>query len=205
MIIFDFDGVLADSLESCLSACNVAARAQGAEWAFEQDAFATLNPLTFEALAERHGLQPEPFARDVAAAVSANPDVPAVFDGICDALSDLAQTHALIVVSASHASVIRSVLKASDADRHFARIVGGDTPGSKAEKISELVADKTAERHVMVGDAVSDILAARAAGIGAIGVCWGWQASSQLLAHDPDAIAQTPQDLAQVCRSVLDA
>lgn len=203
MIIFDFDGVLADSLQSCLAACNAAAQAQGAEWEFCEDAFASLDPLTFEALAERHDLDPERFAKCVAETVSSSPKHAIVFPGIDQALSELAKSHRLAVVSASHASVIRSVLSASGADRHMTQIIGGDTQGTKAEKIARLVAGLTSEPHVMVGDAVSDLVAARDAGVRAIAVTWGWQSASRLAAQDPDAIVETPQDLVQACLAVL--
>ena len=203
MIIFDFDGVLADSLQTCLAACNAAAEAQGAEWEFREDAFATLHPLTFEALAERHDLDPECFAGNVAEAVSSSPEKPIVFEGIEQALSELAKSHRLAVVSASHASVIRSVLSTSGADLHMRQIIGGDTQGAKAEKIARLVADLPFEPHVMVGDAVSDLVAARDAGIKAIAVTWGWQSASHLAAQDPDAIVDNPQDLVQACLAVL--
>lgn len=203
MIIFDFDGVLADSLQTCLAACNVAAQAQGAEWEFRADAFSTLNPLTFEALAEHHDLDPERFARSVAETVSSSPEKPIVFPGIEQALSELAKYQRLAVVSASHSNVIRSVLSVSGADRHMAQIIGGDTQGSKAEKIARLISDLPSEPHVMVGDAVSDLVAARDAGVRAIAVTWGWQSASQLAAQTPDAIVETPQDLAQTCLAVL--
>lgn len=203
MIIFDFDGVLADSLQVCLTACNNAARNQGADLTFATDAFATLNPVTFEALAEHHGLDPSPFARDVAAAVSASPVRSAIFDGIDTALFELARLNRLAVVSASDASVIRAVLAPSGLDRLMDPVIGGDTPGTKAEKISKLVAESLSAPHVMVGDAASDILAARAAGIAAISVTWGWQTPAHLAAHNPDAIVETPQDLVRTCRSVL--
>lgn len=55
----------------------------------------------------------------------------------------------------------------------------------------------------MIGDAGSDIEAARALDIGAIAVSWGWQSPAHLAAHKPDAIAETPQDLPRVSRAVL--
>ncbi|MBI6630459.1 HAD family hydrolase [Pontibaca salina] len=203
MIIFDFDGVLADSLQTCLAACHIAARAQGADLSFGADTFATLNPLTFEALAEQHGLNPEQFAQDVAAAVSAADAPSPVFEDLGNTLDRLAGHHDLAVVSASDSRVIRSVLAEAGLDRLFQQIVGGDTAGTKAEKIAVLVAAAPPGPHAMIGDAVSDILAARAAGIGAIAVSWGWQSRAHLAAHAPDAIADTPQQLTDACLSFL--
>ncbi|MCP9481790.1 HAD-IA family hydrolase [Shimia sp. CNT1-13L.2] len=203
MIIFDFDGVLADSLQTCLSACTIAAQQQGREVAFDTGAFATLDPLTFEALAKRHHLDPDRFAADVATAVSSFETPSPVFDGIFDALSGLAKDHSLAVISASHSSVIRTVLAQQGIDALMKHIIGGDTPGQKPEKIAALVADLRDEKHVMVGDACSDIKAGRSAGIHTIAVAWGWQSPEFLAAFSPDAIVGSPAELANSCRSLL--
>jgi phosphoglycolate phosphatase-like HAD superfamily hydrolase len=49
-----------------------------------------------------------------------------------------------------------------------------------------------------VGDAVSDMLAARAAGVAAVGVTWGAFSYDGLAAVEPDAIATTPAELAAI-------
>ena len=51
---------------------------------------------------------------------------------------------------------------------------------------------------VYVGDAVSDMLAARAAGVAAVGVTWGAFSYDGLAAVEPDAIATTPAELADI-------
>lgn len=51
---------------------------------------------------------------------------------------------------------------------------------------------------VFVGDAATDILAARAAGVRAVGVAWGWEGVAGLLLHAPDAICMQVPDLAAV-------
>jgi len=51
---------------------------------------------------------------------------------------------------------------------------------------------------VYVGDAVSDLVAARAAGVAAVGVTWGAFTYEGLAAVEPDAIATTPAELAAI-------
>jgi len=46
-----------------------------------------------------------------------------------------------------------------------------------------------------VGDAPSDVLAARAAGLPAIGVAWGWAGAAALAAAGAEAVAATPSEL----------
>lgn len=47
----------------------------------------------------------------------------------------------------------------------------------------------------MIGDAVSDIRAARAAGIASISVAWGHQSKDKLIAEGPDYWVDQPEDL----------
>jgi phosphoglycolate phosphatase-like HAD superfamily hydrolase len=48
----------------------------------------------------------------------------------------------------------------------------------------------------MIGDAVSDIRAARAAGIKSVAVTWGHQSRQKLSQEAPDLIIDEPEDLA---------
>ena len=51
------------------------------------------------------------------------------------------------------------------------------------------------ENAVMIGDTAYDIEMARAAGVRAIGVEWGYHATSELLAAGAEAVARNPEEL----------
>ena len=57
---------------------------------------------------------------------------------------------------------------------------------------------RAAAEAVYVGDSVWDLEAARAAGTGAVGVTWGAAPRDALLAVRPDAVVDTPDELADV-------
>ncbi|MBZ6285790.1 HAD-IA family hydrolase [Streptomyces olivaceus] len=61
------------------------------------------------------------------------------------------------------------------------------------------------EEAMMVGDAVTDIGAARAAGVDAVAALWGESDATELLASGPDAAFRRPADLLAVCPPVTDA
>ena len=56
-------------------------------------------------------------------------------------------------------------------------------------------AGSTAASTVMIGDTTFDIAMARAAGVRAIGVDWGYHTTAELFAAGADAVAQTPTEL----------
>jgi pyrophosphatase PpaX len=57
---------------------------------------------------------------------------------------------------------------------------------------------RSAEGAVYVGDAPSDLQAARAAGVAAVGVTWGAFPYEGLASERPDAIATTPAELSAI-------
>lgn len=81
----------------------------------------------------------------------------------------------------------------------FVRAVYGAEPGGGLDDKQDLLAhilrveefDPSATR--MVGDRLHDIHAARANGIGSIGVLWGYGTREELLAAGADALAETPE------------
>ncbi|MEL7011946.1 MAG: HAD hydrolase-like protein [Pseudomonadota bacterium] len=203
MVLFDFDGVLANSLETCLAACDTAARQQGCVAEFGSDTFADLDPLTFEALAERLGLEPIAFATDVSTAVKANPVPSQPFAGVPQMIAALGASHKLAVVSASHSDVLSAFLKSNRLDASFQHVLGGDKPGDKATKIKALLGDTISESDLFVGDAVSDVAAAHAVGIACCAVAWGWQPLERLIAHNPDYVAHDPFDIIAIANARL--
>ncbi|MEU6595174.1 HAD-IA family hydrolase [Streptomyces sp. NPDC046881] len=61
------------------------------------------------------------------------------------------------------------------------------------------------EEAVMVGDAVTDIAAARAAGVDAVAALWGECDAAELLAVGPDAALREPADLLTLCPAAAGA
>jgi AHBA synthesis associated protein len=61
------------------------------------------------------------------------------------------------------------------------------------------------EEALMVGDAVTDIAAARGAGVDAVAALWGECDAAELLAADPDAALRRPAELLALCPAVAGA
>ena len=188
MICLDFDGVIADSLPLWEDACRRAAAEQGRILPPEARPFAWLDPLTFKQLATDLGLDPEAFdARmaelGLAAIATARP-----FEGVAEMLAELAAHDDLYVVSASRTGFIRAFLDRHGLSQTVTEVFGGDRHNGKAGLLSSLETVRA-----MVGDAKSDIDAARKAGVKSVAALWGWQ-DAEMLAEADDR-AQRPRDL----------
>ena len=85
--------------------------------------------------------------------------------------------------------------------RGFIRaIFAVDQPGSKPEKILSARRQyaKQGDETYLVGDAASDIRAARDASVKSIGVSWGHQSLEKLTDAKPDYLVHSPRELLEL-------
>ncbi len=121
-----------------------------------------------------------------------------IYDGtrippsMIDVIRELSKSSTLVIVSSAGTSYIRAIVEREGIANHFLHIMGGDTGGSKSDKMIAVgVTDA-----VMITDTAGDIREAKKAGVRAIGVTWGSDAAEDLLVAGADALASDVKDLA---------
>ncbi len=192
-VLFDFDGVIADSFEN----------------AFEVNQKFTPG-LTRDQMRSRFlGNINESWEKENGRQATAADDkeffdayVPALFrspivPGILLALESLAKRYTLIIISSTISSPIREYLESHGAASYFTEIMGNDVHRSKVEKI-KMVFNKysaTANNCVFVTDTVGDIREAEKAGIKSIAVSWGFHGKDMFLEAAPFAVIDSPAEL----------
>ncbi|GAA6150208.1 HAD family hydrolase [Pseudooceanicola nitratireducens] len=196
MICFDFDGVIADSLPLWEKSCRQAAAEQGLTLPPEMRPFSRLDPLTFVQLAQDLGLHPQTFNNRMAELAQAHASDIAVFPAMAEVLAQLASRHSLAVISASRSAFIERFLSAHGLSVLFSEILGGDRHQGKAAALLSLPSPRA-----MIGDAKSDIDAARKAGVASIAVTWGWQGPEMLA--KANYVVQTPEALPGIIDSMF--
>ena len=99
---------------------------------------------------------------------------------------------------------MRAFLKEHGLEGCFRAVYGVDMPGSKVEKILMAKSQFAAEGEAvfMVGDSLSDVRAAREAGVKSIAVSWGHQSVGRLVGALPDHIVRLPEELIEMTKSV---
>ncbi len=196
-VIFDYDGVIVDSLELALKAATEAASAVGVERVVSANDLETLDNVTFDDLGRHIGI-PEARIDDFMASLlpflARHGDLVEVFAGMPELLRGLAEQHQVAIISASERATIRAVLEREGLEDAITVILGSDIPGAKAEKIAGAAKqlDMDQERVWMVGDSISDIRQGKLAGVHTMAVTWGWQSRARLVAEQPDAIFDEP-------------
>ena len=200
LVLLDYDGVIVDSAQPVLEQTAVFCKDQGLPFSLTLADFDQLDPATFAMLAKVAGI-PDPdhraYGRFLFDTLQNGATQIALFDGISEMLRDLSERHILCVVTANHADVVRTRLAQEGLNDCIGTYYGNDRPGGKAEHIREAFNHYAidARQTWMVGDSVSDMDAARAAGVNALAVGWGWQSADVLKTRAPDHLFNAPQEL----------
>jgi phosphoglycolate phosphatase len=216
-ILFDLDGTLTDSRPGIINSALHALRR------FNETKNANLTIPTPESLAFMLGppLQ-ESFARLVGSA-----EAPAlvafyrerydpigllensVYPGVIEALAELdALDYRLFVATSKNEDYARRILDHFGLSRFFTAIHGAEPDGTRSNK-GELIAYVLGRhaldrrRAVMIGDREHDARGAKRAGVGAIGVLWGYGSREELDAAGATPLIERPQQLAPVLAAMF--
>lgn len=123
-----------------------------------------------------------------------------LYPGMKQALKKLSKTHALAVVSSNYDAVMKKNLKKQGILECFDFILGTEEGESKKEKIKTLLRKTKSGKPeaVFVTDTVGDIKEAKKAGIKSMAVTWGFHSKQALKKANPDFIADKPKQMTEV-------
>lgn len=205
MFVFDFDGVIANSLDLCTEACIRAARQQDYVIQMPANPFADLEHVNFEALAANLDLDSKKFGKDACDFLENSNRIAPIFSGMRCVLSQAATKGLVYILSASPGRTIKQFLQYDQCDEFIYKVVSRDLPGDKVTKLSLLQAQSHSPIFCTVGVGTSDISVAKQVGIPSIGVAWGWQEPDLLRSVGADYIANTPEEMTQILNLLIDA
>jgi phosphoglycolate phosphatase len=123
-----------------------------------------------------------------------------VYDGIPALLDHLAPRATLAILSNKPHDLTVAIAERLLGRWPFA-VIAGQRPGIPLKPSPEpalIIAEELGvppDACVLVGDSPSDVVTARAAGMVAAGVSWGFRPRAELVAAEPKWLADTPADL----------
>ncbi|MBR9680844.1 MAG: HAD-IA family hydrolase [Candidatus Altiarchaeota archaeon] len=131
--------------------------------------------------------------------------LPAI-EGIFSVIENLSKKFRLAIVSSNHKRVISHQLKEYGLREAFQLIVGQEDRLENKPSPDSLIfcmerMQSSREESIYIGDMVTDILAARSAGIPVLAVTWGWQSEEKLSAENPNWIARVPHEIQEIITS----
>ncbi len=195
--MFDFDGVIADSLDIFHTSLADACRTHGYEQIRDRAIFLDIFDHNMVAGLLQLGIPSERITAILSdlgrrLATAMEPCQP--FAGIPEAINRLVAQGPVYVVTSNLTAVVRAYL-----DRHGMHgvrdVLGSDRNPSKQAKIRALVAQWPALSPVYVGDTLGDMEEAHAAGVQAVAVTWGWHNVNRLDRGHPDLVLRSPLTL----------
>ncbi|GAB3755250.1 HAD family hydrolase [Spirosoma pomorum] len=196
-IIFDFDGTLADTLPLCIRAFRSSIEPRLGRPVSDAEIIATFGP------SERGTIQaliPHAYEEGVAAYLAHyeqyHADYPDLFPGILPLLQELHKRNVqLALVTGKGEPSARMSLAFYELAPYFSKFGYGDlTSNSKTGNITRIVGDWAVQpgEVLYVGDAPSDILACRQAGVPIAAAAWASTAEPERLASlQPDALFES--------------
>jgi phosphoglycolate phosphatase len=206
LVLFDFDGVLADTLEDMLRFAQEVCDELGVKHTVVQTDLSELEVMSFTTFGRACETPEElvdEFVRRCTGKFAEKKSPPAIFDGLGEVVRKLAESHLLAVVTGNTEGNVRAFLEEHRLKGCVRAVYGVDMPGSKVEKILMAKSQLSAEGETvfMVGDSLSDVHAAREAGVKSIVVSWGHQSLGRLVGAVPDHVVRLPKELIEITKS----
>jgi phosphoglycolate phosphatase len=215
VVLFDLDGVIADSRHAITSCMNAALVARGHAARPEAELRALIGPSLSFGFSGLVGVEPDD--PEVAALVGAyrerytevftteTPAYPGVVDAIAAAADD--GRRRLGVATSKPRAFAEPLLEALGVRSYF-DVVAAPALDIHVESKSATVAAALAAlgevgRGAMVGDRHVDMEAARAHGLWAVGVLWGFGSEAELREAGADVVVAAPAELGQALGSAL--
>lgn len=210
-ILFDIDGTLVDSWKLGFDATQVILRKHGIPPISEDAYHSCTIYATPDRLARHAGLDPSDDSFDAVGGRLArefddlyvnlvSTETASLFPGVGDLLSSFPRDAKLGALTNACVAYARSVLKTHELDGEFSSVRGADdVPAPKPSGDGLLACCEELgvrpEECVYVGDSPGDGLAARAAGMPAIGVLWGSHSLESLQSAPFEHICDNVDDL----------
>ncbi len=197
ILLFDYDGVLVDSLDIFMNHFIAACQHEGFSQIHDKKSFLGLfNKNLYESMLEI-GMGLEDIlhiVHQVRDGLLKDQDKLSLFPGIQKTISRLAEENKLFVVTSNESNVVDAFLKSQKVS-DFIGIYGSDKGGSKVNKILSIKQQFPDADFYYIGDTIGDIDEGRKAEVSTIAVSWGWHDSSLLAAEKPDYLIDAPADL----------
>lgn len=209
-VLFDLDGTLTDSGEGIINCATLALRHFGLPIPAYEDMRTFVGPPLRDSFI-RFGVPAD--QADEAIRVYRSRYIPTgmfentPYPGIRELLEALrAEGYTLYVATSKPEEMSVTILKKFDLAKYFHRICGASIDSSRSTKdavIAYLLESSGAkEDMVMVGDTKYDILGAKAHGIPAIGVGWGYGKVEEMEEAGAVGIAETMDELIGLIRGM---
>lgn len=201
LILFDYDGVLADTLDDLIKFAQIACDQLGVKHLVTKDDLNNLEVMSFSTFG-RDCEVPEhlndEFVKISLALFAKKETPPQIFAGISNVIKYFSVNHKMGIVTTNSSQNVHAFLAQHGLTEFIHAVYGVDTSGTKAQKILMAQNHFLENKVFMIGDSLSDIRSAKEASVTSIAVTWGHQSLEILQRGKPDYVVSKLQDLIDV-------
>jgi phosphoglycolate phosphatase len=207
VIIFDFDGTIADTVDALVSIANGLAQKFG-YIPITQEELALLRNLSSREIIKYSGISilKIPFlVKKVKSELKSKIKELKPISGIKEALVVLNNNgYKLGIITSNSQENVTDFLKVNDLDNLFDFVYSGVTIFGKTTIINNVLKQKQIKPQevIYVGDETRDIEASKKANIKVIAVTWGFNSQEVLAKQNPDFLIHEPYELLEVIKGL---
>ena len=207
IILFDFDGVLADTLDDLLNFAREVCAQLGLPRNPTPADLEVLDTMSFVDYGQQLKLPPQyidAFVSQCLQRFNQRSRPPEIFEGMRQVITEAARHNTIAIVTGNTTPTVNEFLKENNLREHIKLIIGVEQKGTRPEKIERALRElgQGEKAAYMVGDAVSDIRAARETSTKSIAVGWGHQSPARLMTAAPDYLVDSPQELLELLKKI---
>ena len=206
-VFFDLDGTLTDSGPGILASVAYALRKLGVETPEPEKLRPFIGPPLLWSFGHFYGFD-EAKSREAvrlyreyftAGGMFEN----SVYPGVPEALETLGRAGFRLAVATSKPEEFsRKIIAHFGLDGYFEAVCGATMDEKRTAKADVIryaleTVGAAAEESLMVGDREHDVLGAHAVGVPCLGALWGYGSREELLSAGADALAETPEEMAE--------
>ena len=201
LFLFDFDGVLVESLDIYEKVVSLSLERMNKPLTRGREEFLELFEGNFYESLTKSGVDVKEFMKvseDLRAEVDYKKMQPVA--AMLSVVDKLQKNNILLVISSNDSQTIQAALKQFKFNGYFQEVLGSDFLLSKKDKILYAINKyQIALADIYyVGDTTGDIKEGRAAGVKTVGITWGWHSKDKMAAAIPDYLLDRPEELLQL-------
>lgn len=204
LVMFDYDGVIVDSLDIFVSRFSQACLENGFQGINEpRDVISFFDGNVYETMLSR-GIREsviDSILKRYELLQNEQLTNLELFAGIGEALQRIAGQHSIYVITSNLSAATGQIL-AMNGIHCFNDIIGAEKEKSKIKKIQRVKALHPGMPAYYVGDTKGDMIEGKKAGTKTIGVTWGWHSPEKIREGNPDYLVRTPEELADLLSAV---
>ena len=202
-IIFDFDGVLGDSLDAAVSVISTV----GPKYGFPKVTKEEIRDNGISGLISKYKISPIrlPFlVNEFRKELNKIIETVKPFKDIEVVLKELSKIYQLGILSSNSQLNLTSFIVKNNWSQYFSFVFSNSSLFGKHISLSKLFKERKIEKDevIYVGDEERDVKAAKKIMIPVVGVLWGYESKEILGRQHPDFIAKQPSDLIKIVQKI---